>query len=173
MGPLYNAGCYNIPLEFIMSLNCNLQYNCNSFYPPNIPVCGKSCVPYAKNCASYNPCWTNTAACGYGCQNFCGYNSLVPIAYKFSLTITGINTYSFVITDLVGNKLAQGTAILCGNLLQLTFVDADKKIIGYGSIAFVDYNIARRGIVTFCGPILSTFPLCYTVTPNINCCYLC
>lgn len=177
MSPLYNAGCYNIPLEFIMSLNCNLQNNCNSPYPPIIPVCGKSSVPYAinTNCAPpYDPYWPNKAPCGYGCQNLCGgCNSLLPIAYKISLTITGISTYSFVITDLAGNQVAQGTAVLCGNVLQLSFVDADNKNIGYANIVFVDYNIARRGVVTFCGSIKCTFPLCYTVTPNIQCCQLC
>jgi len=182
MSPLYNAGCYNIPLEFIMSSNCNLQNNCNSPYPPIIPVCGKSSVPYAinTNCAPpYDPYWPNKAPCGKkslcgcGCQNFYGCYPILPVVYKISLTITGYSTYSFVITDLAGNQIAQGTAVLCGNVLQLTFLDADNNNVGYANIVFVDYNIARRGVVTFCGSIKCTFPLCYTVTPNIQCCQLC
>lgn len=175
MTVIYNAGCYNIPLEFIMSLNCNLPNNCNSPCPPIIPVCGKSCVPYAinTNCAPpYDPYWPNKAPCGFvpPCAYRCGF---LPIVYKISLTITGISTYSFVITDLSGNQIAQGTAVLCGNVLQLTFLDADNNNLGYANIVFVDYNLARRGVVTFCGAIQSTFPLCYTVTPNIQCCQLC
>ena len=182
MSLLYNAGCYNIPLEFIMSSNCNLQNNCNSPYPPIIPVCGKSSVPYAinTNCAPpYDPYWPNKAPCGKkslcgcGCQNFYGCYPILPVVYKISLTITGYSTYSFVITDLAGNQIAQGTAVLCGNVLQLTFLDADNNNVGYANIVFVDYNIARRGVVTFCGSIKCTFPLCYTVTPNIQCCQLC
>jgi hypothetical protein len=85
------------------------------------------------------------------------------------LTITGFNTYTFIIKDIVGNQIAQGTATLCGNLLQFTFLDGETTV-GYARIIFTDYNIQRIGIMNVCGSISTTFPSVYQVVPDIACC---
>jgi hypothetical protein len=135
------------------SLNCNYP-NCNlplgySNYNYN----------YGNNCISpYGPIG------GCGCFNYCQ-----PSVYRICLTITGFNTYTFVIKDIVGNQIAQGTATLCGNLLQFTFLDGETTI-GYARIIFTDYNIQRIGIMNVCGSISTTFPSVYQVVPDTVCC---
>jgi len=153
---LFNSGCYNIPLQFIMtSLNCNYQ-NCNLGYSNYNCNYGNNCIsPYSS---------FNSGCGGCGCFNYCQ-----PSVYRIFLTITGFNTYTFIIKDIVGNQIAQGTATLCGNLLQFTFLDGETTV-GYARIIFTDYNIQRIGIMNVCGSISTTFPSVYQVVPDIACC---
>lgn len=183
---LFNSGCYNIPLQFIMtSLNCNYRncnlgygnYNCNLGYSNygncNLGYSNYNCnlgygnygncnLGYGNNCSSPSSSINN--GCGCGCFNYCQ-----PSVYRICLTITGLNTYTFVIKDIVGNQIAQGTATLCGNLLQFTFLDGETTI-GYARIIFTDYNIQRIGIMNVCGSISTLFPSVYQVVPDTVCC---
>jgi hypothetical protein len=82
--------------------------------------------------------------------------------FKISLTITGLNTYTFTIIDQVQSQIAQGTAVLIGNILQLTFSNGC-----YANIVFENYNIERIGYMSVCG--LYIFNGIYQIVPSLCC----
>ena len=82
--------------------------------------------------------------------------------FKISLTITGLNTYTFTIIDQVQSQIAQGTAVLFGNILQLTFSNGC-----YANIVFENYNIERIGYMSVCG--LYIFNGIYQIVPSLCC----
>jgi len=51
----------------------------------------------------------------------------------------------------------------------MTFVDTSGVQIGVGNINFVDYNLARQGILQLAGTISTTLPLSYVVYPSTFC----
>jgi hypothetical protein len=82
--------------------------------------------------------------------------------FKISLTITGLNTYTFTIIDQNQSQIAQGTAVLFGNILQLTFSNGC-----YANIVFENYNIERIGYMSVCG--LYIFNGIYQIVPSLCC----
>jgi len=94
--------------------------------------------------------------------NLLGNCNCFQPCFKISLTITGLNTYTFTIIDQVQSQIAQGTAVLIGNILQLTFSNGC-----YANIVFENYNIERIGYMSVCG--LYIFNGIYQIVPSLCC----
>jgi len=94
--------------------------------------------------------------------NLVNCNCYSQNCFKISLTITGLNTYTFTIIDQADSQITQGTAVLIGNILELTFPNGCNA-----NIVFENYNIERIGYIRVCG--LYIFNGIYQIVPSICC----
>ena len=146
------------------------------------PYTSPCAYPYASSCAS--SCAASSCGSPFASSFACGSSCATPYAsacnpayfatlsfFVVNLTATSVLNYTFTIANISTptTYIAQGTATLIGNILNMTFVDTSNIQIGVGNINFVDYNLARQGILQLAGTISTTLPLSYVVYPSTFC----